>query len=40
MRTEFKLQYIETDQFFREWQDNIPEVSESEKSLVKVTISI
>ncbi len=31
LRTKFKLQYIETDQFFREWQDNIPEVSESEK---------
>ena len=30
LRTKFKLQYVD-DQFFREWQDNIPEVSELEK---------
>ncbi|NEO97048.1 MAG: restriction endonuclease subunit R [Moorea sp. SIO3G5] len=27
----FGLQLIENDQFFREWQDNIPEITESEK---------
>ncbi|NEO15033.1 MAG: hypothetical protein F6J98_22375 [Moorea sp. SIO4G2] len=27
----FGLQLIENDQFFREWQDNIPEITEAEK---------
>lgn len=31
LRTQFGLQYTEADQFFREWQDELPEISESEK---------
>lgn len=30
----FNLQFVEDDQFFREWQDELPEVSESEKQFL------
>lgn len=29
--THFKIEWVEDDQFFREWQDNLPEISEAEK---------
>jgi hypothetical protein len=29
--TNFKIEWVEDDQFFREWQDNLPEISEAEK---------
>jgi len=35
LRTKFKLQYIE-NQFFREWQDNIPELRVREQSLNRI----
>jgi hypothetical protein len=36
----FGLQLIENDQFFREWQDNIPEITEEEKQrLDRVKVS-
>ena len=31
LRTKFEIELIEDDQFFREWQDNLPEISEAEK---------
>lgn len=37
LRTKFNLQYTENNQFFREWQDNLPENNESEKqSLARI----
>lgn len=35
LRTKFNLQYTEDNLFFREWQDNLPEVSESEKQALE-----
>ena len=29
--TQFKIEWVEDDQLFREWQDNLPEISEAEK---------
>ncbi|OCR02103.1 restriction endonuclease subunit R [Oscillatoriales cyanobacterium USR001] len=29
--TNFKIEWIEDDHFFREWQDNLPEISDAEK---------
>lgn len=31
LETNFKIEWIEDDQFFREWQDDLPEISEAEK---------
>lgn len=31
LRTIFKLQRVEDEQFFREWQDDLPEITEMEK---------
>jgi hypothetical protein len=31
LETQFKIEWVEDDQFFREWQDNLPEISEAEK---------
>jgi hypothetical protein len=31
LETTFGLQLVEDEQFFREWQDNLPEVTNSEK---------
>ena len=31
LETNFKIEWVEDDQFFREWQDNLPEISEAEK---------
>jgi hypothetical protein len=31
LKTKFGLQQVKPDQFFREWQDDLPEISESEK---------
>ena len=31
LETHFKIEWVEDDQFFREWQDNLPEISEAEK---------
>jgi hypothetical protein len=31
LRTIFKLQRVEDEQFFREWQDNLPEITDIEK---------
>ncbi|MEG4071966.1 restriction endonuclease subunit R [Microcoleus sp. Pol14C2] len=31
LRTKFEIELVEDDQFFREWQDNLPEISEAEK---------
>ncbi|MBD2043498.1 restriction endonuclease subunit R [Microcoleus sp. FACHB-672] len=31
LKTKFGLQLIENEQFFREWQDNLPEITELEK---------
>lgn len=31
LETKFGLQLVENDQFFREWQDNLPEIRELEK---------
>lgn len=31
LRRIFKLQLVEDDQFFREWQDDLPEITEAEK---------
>ena len=31
LETQFKIEWIEDDQFFREWQDNLPEITDSEK---------
>ena len=31
LETKFGLTFLENDQFFREWQDNLPEISDSEK---------
>lgn len=37
LRTKFNLQYTDNNQFFREWQDNLPENNESEKqSLARI----
>lgn len=37
LRTKFNLQYTENNQFFREWQDNLPENNELEKqSLARI----
>ncbi|HAA31000.1 MAG TPA: restriction endonuclease subunit R [Cyanobacteria bacterium UBA8553] len=30
----FAIQLVEDDQFFREWQDNLPEISEADKQLL------
>ena len=35
MKTKLNLQQTNERQFFREWQDNLPEVSESEKQLLE-----
>ncbi|HEY9779283.1 MAG TPA: type I restriction endonuclease [Leptolyngbyaceae cyanobacterium] len=35
LKTKFNLQQTNQRQFFREWQDNLPEVSESEKQLLE-----
>ena len=35
LKTKFNLQQTNERQFFREWQDNLPEVSESEKQLLE-----
>lgn len=34
LRTRFGLRLIEDDQFFREWQDNLTEINNSEKQLL------
>ena len=31
LRTKFEIELVEDDQFFREWEDNLPEISEAEK---------
>ncbi|MEP0885272.1 restriction endonuclease subunit R [Trichocoleus sp. ST-U3] len=31
LETKFGLTFVENDQFFREWQDNLPEISDSQK---------
>ena len=31
LETLFKIEWVEDDQFFREWQDDLPEISEAEK---------
>jgi hypothetical protein len=31
LRTKFEIELVEDDQFFREWQDDLPEISETEK---------
>jgi hypothetical protein len=31
LRTIFNLKRVEDEQFFREWQDNLPEINELEK---------
>ena len=37
LRTKFNLQYIQNNQFFREWQDNLPENNELEQqSLARI----
>ena len=28
LETNFKIEWVEDDQFFREWQDDLPEISE------------
>ena len=35
LKTKFNLHYTEDNLFFREWQDNLPEVSESEKQALE-----
>ena len=35
LKTKFNLQQTNERQFFREWQDNLPQVSESEKQLLE-----
>ena len=35
LKIKFNLQHTDERQFFREWQDNLPEVSESEKQLLE-----
>ena len=32
--THFGIQLVENEQFFREWQDNLPEISEADKQLL------
>jgi hypothetical protein len=29
--TQFKIEWVEDDQFFREWQDDLPEINDAEK---------
>ncbi|WP_333329939.1 hypothetical protein [Microcoleus sp. T3_A4] len=31
LETNFKIEWVEDDQFFREWQDDLPEISDYEK---------
>jgi hypothetical protein len=31
LETKFGLTHVENDQFFREWQDDLPEISDLEK---------
>ncbi|WP_445304878.1 restriction endonuclease subunit R [Microcoleus sp. S36b_A4] len=31
LETQFKIEWVEDDQFFREWQDDLPEISDYEK---------
>ncbi|MCY7385342.1 MAG: DUF2959 domain-containing protein [Microcoleus sp. CAN_BIN18] len=31
LETQFKIEWIEDDQFFREWQDDLPEITDAEK---------
>ena len=35
LKIKFSLQHTDERQFFREWQDNLPELSESEKQLLE-----
>ena len=34
LETKFGLQLVEDEQFFREWQDNLPEITDAEKQRV------
>ena len=34
LETKFGLQLVEDEQFFREWQDNLPEITDAEKPRV------
>ena len=31
LETQFKIEWVEDDQFFREWQDDLPEINNAEK---------
>jgi hypothetical protein len=31
LETHFKIEWVEDDQFFREWQDHLPEINDAEK---------
>ncbi len=31
LETKFKIEWVEDDQFFREWQDDLPEINDAEK---------
>jgi hypothetical protein len=31
LETQFKIEWVEDDQFFREWQDDLPEINDAEK---------
>ncbi|HAT12684.1 MAG TPA: restriction endonuclease subunit R [Microcoleaceae bacterium UBA9251] len=31
LESQFKIELVEDDQFFREWQDNLPEINDAEK---------
>ena len=31
LETHFKIEWVEDDQFFREWQDDLPEINDAEK---------
>ncbi len=40
LETKFGIQLVEDDQFFREWQDNLPEITDAEKErLDRVKVS-
>ena len=36
LETNFKIEWVENDQFFREWQDDLPEISDYEKQRLEI----
>lgn len=39
LRTKFSLQFVDDDQFFREWMEDLPQLTDLEKQLDRVKAS-